>query len=177
VILAVKGVDPPRIEVHCHGGRRVVQWVVDQFLASRERKRPERRATPAADAAGSPSNLALAQLIQAPTLRTAAILLDQYHGAFDRAIRDPDQFAELASWASLGRHLVAPWKVAVAGPPNVGKSSLINALAGYQRSVVSETAGTTRDVVTVQVAFDGWPVELADTAGLRASGAAELGSG
>jgi tRNA modification GTPase len=55
----------------------------------------------------------------------------------------------------------------IAGPPNVGKSSLVNALAGYQRAVVSETAGTTRDVVTVPVAFDGWPVELADTAGLR----------
>ena len=55
----------------------------------------------------------------------------------------------------------------VAGPPNVGKSSLVNALAGYQRAVVSEVAGTTRDVVTVQLAFDGWPVELTDTAGLR----------
>ena len=39
--------------------------------------------------------------------------------------------------------------------------------AGYQRSVVSPTPGTTRDVVTTTVAFDGWPVELADTAGLR----------
>ncbi|HXD86322.1 MAG TPA: GTPase [Urbifossiella sp.] len=167
VVLAMKSVDPPRIEVHCHGGRRVVQWVVDQFLASRERQRPEEQPLRSL-------TLPARQLIQAPTLRTAAILLDQYHGAFDRAIRDPDQLAELSSWASLGRHLVEPWKVAVAGPPNVGKSSLINALAGYQRSVVSETAGTTRDVVTVQVAFDGWPVELADTAGLRASSA--LGS-
>ena len=55
----------------------------------------------------------------------------------------------------------------VAGAPNVGKSSLVNALAGFQRSVVSEIAGTTRDVVSVQLAFDGWPVELTDTAGLR----------
>jgi tRNA modification GTPase len=176
VILAVKGVDPPRIEVHCHGGRRVVQWVVEQFNdpASRERQRPEPENTPAADAASSRGELALAELIHAPTLRTAAILLDQYHGAFDRAIRDPEQLAALAAFAPLGRHLVAPWKVAVAGPPNVGKSSLINALAGFQRSVVSEIAGTTRDVVTVQTAFDGWPVELADTAGLRAGSA--LGS-
>jgi tRNA modification GTPase len=44
---------------------------------------------------------------------------------------------------------------------------LVNALAGYQRSVVSDVAGTTRDVVTTSVAFDGWPIELADTAGLR----------
>ena len=104
---------------------------------------------------------------RAPTLRTASILLDQYHGAFEQAIRDPLNLQELASFAPLGRHLVEPWKVAIAGPPNVGKSSLVNALAGYQRSVVSEFAGTTRDVVKVRVAFDGWPVELADTAGLR----------
>src|SRR5205823_6640829 len=50
---------------------------------------------------------------------------------------------------------------------NVGKSSLINALAGYQRSIVAPTPGTTRDVVRVPVALDGWPVELLDTAGLR----------
>lgn len=73
----------------------------------------------------------------------------------------------LAALAPVGRHLVEPWRVTVAGPPNVGKSSLVNALAGFQRSVVAPTAGTTRDVVTVQLAFDGWPVELADTAGLR----------
>jgi tRNA modification GTPase len=114
----------------------------------------------------------------APTLRTASILLDQFHGAFDRAVRkilakldagqaSVPELAELVRFAPVGRHLVEPWKVVIAGPPNVGKSSLVNALAGYQRSVVSEVAGTTRDVVTVPVAFDGWPVELADTAGLR----------
>jgi tRNA modification GTPase len=175
VILAVKQVGPEqRVEVHCHGGRRVVRWVVESFLASgcAEDKPPRC------------SGGALEQLARAPTLRTASILLDQYHGAFDRAVRgivakleagEPGipEPAELASFAPVGRHLVEPWKVVVAGPPNVGKSSLANALAGYQRSVVSEVAGTTRDVVTVPVAFDGWPVELADTAGLRAAAGLE----
>ncbi len=49
----------------------------------------------------------------------------------------------------------------------MGKSSLINAIAGYQRAIVHGTPGTTRDVVGVQTAMDGWPVELSDTAGLR----------
>jgi tRNA modification GTPase len=55
----------------------------------------------------------------------------------------------------------------LAGRPNVGKSSLINALVGYSRSIVYAEPGTTRDVVTAETAFDGWPVRLADTAGLR----------
>ena len=75
----------------------------------------------------------------------------------------------LLAWAPLGRHLVEPWRVVLAGPPNVGKSSLINALVGYERAIVHPTPGTTRDVVTVATAIDGWPVELTDTAGLHVS--------
>ena len=59
--------------------------------------------------------------------------------------------------------------MAIVGRPNAGKSSLMNALAGFQRSIVNATPGTTRDAVTLDVAFDGWPVRLVDTAGLRES--------
>jgi len=68
----------------------------------------------------------------------------------------------------LGLHLTKPWRVVVAGPPNAGKSSLINAMVGFRRSIVHHTPGTTRDAVTVSTAMDGWPVELCDTAGLNA---------
>ena len=77
------------------------------------------------------------------------------------------QIAILLARADLGRHLVRPWSVVLAGPVNVGKSSLINALAGYGRSIVHHAPGTTRDAVTAATAIDGWPVELCDTAGLR----------
>ncbi len=49
----------------------------------------------------------------------------------------------------------------------MGKSSLINALVGYARSIVFDQPGTTRDVVTAETAFAGWPIRFADTAGLR----------
>jgi tRNA modification GTPase len=175
VILAVTG--EATCEVQCHGGRRVVRWVVEQFVAQ--------GCVESQPTDGRPWAWELLQ--HAPTLRTASILLDQVHGAFDNAVarvlallepcvgHSPTYddalaaLAELARYAHVGRHLVEPWKVVVAGAPNVGKSSLVNAIAGYQRAVVCEVAGTTRDAVRVQVAFDGWPVELTDTAGLRAA--------
>jgi tRNA modification GTPase len=75
----------------------------------------------------------------------------------------------ILKYADLGRHLVSPWKVVVAGPPNAGKSSLVNALAGFQRSIVTPIPGTTRDAVSILLAIDGWPVELIDTAGIHPS--------
>lgn len=60
--------------------------------------------------------------------------------------------------------------VAVIGPPNAGKSSLVNALAQRNVAIVSEIPGTTRDVIEVRLDLGGYPVILADTAGLRESG-------
>ncbi len=59
--------------------------------------------------------------------------------------------------------------VAILGAPNVGKSSLLNLLARRDAAIVAHTAGTTRDVVEVQMDIDGYPATLADTAGLRES--------
>lgn len=60
--------------------------------------------------------------------------------------------------------------VAIVGPPNAGKSSLINALAGRDVAIVSETAGTTRDIIEVRLNLGGYAVLVADTAGLREAG-------
>ncbi len=69
--------------------------------------------------------------------------------------------------AVIGQHLVVPWQVAVVGEPNVGKSSLVNALVGFERAIVYDQPGTTRDELETTTAFAGWPVQIWDTAGLR----------
>ena len=66
-----------------------------------------------------------------------------------------------------GERLRDGLRVVIAGPPNAGKSSLLNALARRDVAIVSEEAGTTRDVIEVHLDLGGVPVMLIDTAGLR----------
>lgn len=169
-------------ELHCHGGLAAVAMVEKTLvkLGCRAGRWRDHLAEHRQDPIAAAAHVALAE---ARTTRTAAILLDQYQGALRRAVGQIEaaiqsgdtadaagRIEELLARADLGRHLVRPWRVVLAGRANVGKSSLINAVMGYPRAIVHPTPGTTRDVVTANTAVDGWPIELADTAGLGGGG-------
>ena len=171
--------DEEQIEVHCHGGVAAIRAIAATLISAgcREIGWREWLLRSSADPIRAAAHIALAEAI---TLRTAAILLDQLNGALTVAIHTAlaavesddwtaaaSQIRQLLEWRELGLHLTTPWQVVIAGPPNAGKSSLINALGGYERAIVSPIPGTTRDVVTLTTAIDGWPIQLSDTAGLR----------
>ena len=76
-------------------------------------------------------------------------------------------FAALGGEARVGRVLRDGYRVVIVGRPNAGKSSLLNRLSGEEAAIVTEVAGTTRDILREQINVDGLAVELIDTAGLR----------
>jgi tRNA modification GTPase len=172
------------LEIHCHGGKAAVEAICDALTAEGATQISS-TAWAHQQAADPIAADALLALTTARTERTAAILLDQFRGALRRELNSIDNalskndvaaaktvIDQLLAHADLGLHLTKPWKVVIAGRPNAGKSSLMNALLGYERSIVWRDPGTTRDVLTATTAIDGWPIELTDTAGLRDVGRA-----
>ena len=75
----------------------------------------------------------------------------------------------LLQTAEAGRILRKGFRIAIVGPPNAGKSSLLNALLGYDRAIVTEVPGTTRDFVEERIELGGVPCVVSDTAGIRES--------
>jgi tRNA modification GTPase len=122
------------------------------------------------------------RLLDAQATIEAAIDFPDEHGVSEQAEKalrerisalrselvDAANKAEMASAARRGLSVV------IAGAPNSGKSSLVNALVGREMSIVSPVAGTTRDVVSEALVIEGVPVRIADTAGLRESTADEI---
>jgi tRNA modification GTPase len=89
---------------------------------------------------------------------------EQLHSAIAAADK---AFEKLIAQARVGRVLRDGYRVVIIGKPNAGKSSLMNRLSGEDTAIVTEVAGTTRDILREQINIDGLAVELVDTAGLR----------
>lgn len=174
-------------EIHCHGGPAAVEAITArlaevglvrvlwmQYLTARAARTGMSRIV-------LESELLLPELT---TLPAALAIVAQRNGLLAEAVRRTAEYlvvgdvrnaaAELdslmAAYDTIGRRLECPPRVAILGPANVGKSSLLNRLLGRERAIVDAAPGTTRDVVTEQADLRGLPVVLADTAGLRPPG-------
>ena len=79
------------------------------------------------------------------------------------------QISDVRAQAQQGAIIREGMRVVIAGRPNAGKSSLLNALSGKESAIVTDIAGTTRDVLSEQIHIDGMPLHIIDTAGLRES--------
>ncbi len=115
------------------------------------------------------------RLIEVAALTEAAIdfsdegdvSASSFHAARVRARPLLDEIRRHLDDGHRGEILREGFRVALLGPPNAGKSSLLNALARREAAIVSAEAGTTRDVIEVRLDFDGYPVIVSDTAGIR----------
>lgn len=167
------------LEVHCHGGDAASAAVIDDLKQTGcESVSKQQWRLLHGDQWRSETE---AVICAATTVRTANLLLRVFQNQHSwlaglsaqiktRQIREAISSIEQSLvWADFGLRLTEPRSLVFCGQPNVGKSSLVNAVAGFQRAIVNAQAGTTRDVLSQSTAIDGWPVDLKDTAGLRAS--------
>lgn len=173
------------IEIHCHGGSAAMRLILADLQSEGVRVTDAEQWS--IQLGRHPERVAMEfVLAQTNTECTAKIALDQCNGvlaqwargaiellsAFDgmtkhQSIRD--EIADILRFKKLGEHLIEPWHVVIAGPPNVGKSSLLNRLLGYERVISHNQPGTTRDVISATTAIAGLPIRFSDTAGVRST--------
>ena len=165
------------VELQAHGSPVVLQLLVARCCELGARMA---RAGEFSERAFLNDRLDLAQAEAIADLIAAAdVLVGDFDGALDtlggadlRQRLDAALAAldALIIQAERGRRLRDGLHAVIVGPPNAGKSSLLNALAGSDRAIVTEIAGTTRDLLVETIRLDGVELTLVDTAGLRAGG-------
>lgn len=170
-----------RLEVHCHGGLAAAAAIITSLVGRGAREIGWREWLVNVEHDAGPVGVeAREALPHAGGPKAARILCRQLAGALDAEVTrisglvaagetDAARAAveRLLHAARVGLRLTRPWRVVVAGNVNAGKSSLVNALVGHARTLVSPLPGTTRDLVETRIVLDGWEVDLIDTAGLR----------
>lgn len=170
-------------EIHCHGGPAATKRILEDinFLGATIIEAADWSLS---DQTPRPIHEAREVLSRCVTAKTAAIAMDQVRGALvvwaTAALQSIDEnraelelirgdAVQMCRFAALSTRLAEPFRVVLVGTPNVGKSSLVNAIVGYDRSITLDVAGTTRDVLHADTVIDGWPIRISDTAGIHDS--------
>ncbi len=173
-------------EINCHGGAVAVTSVVECLCENGAELTSWQQVVSGEQVKHDPLSpdsirkAALAKLPDAETRPAALMLLAQLNGALNREMKsvqgllDSNKITEaearvavLLDTASEAIAMLKPAKVMLLGPPNAGKSTLLNTLLRQERVIVHPTPGTTRDVVKDRVAVKGVPFDLMDTAGVH----------
>ena len=167
------------VEIHCHGGPVAAKRILAD-LTCRGAVYFDSHSIQSENETKRWTEEAKIDLELASTELTTAILLNQSRGALEDAFKElvsescagndavaSELSSVLLARAKYGIRLLSGWRVAIVGPPNAGKSSLLNRILGYSRALVHSEAGTTRDLLVERTAILGWPITILDTAGLR----------
>jgi tRNA modification GTPase len=177
------------VEVNCHGGIRAVKKTLECIVFTGAKEAHWKELTNRSFINGKIDLIqkeALLEIPQAKTRLGVKVLLDQYNGALSSFINNlineiehgnnninqslsyiHDPLRKILETAVFGCAIASPQKLIITGKPNVGKSTLINALLREDRSIVHSEPGTTRDAVDSMFSIDGIPFTIVDTAGIR----------
>lgn len=165
-------------EIQCHGGSVAVDRILQDLQAAGAR--PDNAAADTQDAVdGASCSLeehsaaVIRRALQlCRTRQAAAQILQQADGRQVQLLRqlaagDAGAQAQSKLWLPYTRSLLQGFQVLLTGEPNAGKSSLLNALCGRQRAIVSPVPGTTRDLLDAETVVNGWVMHFRDSAGIR----------
>lgn len=175
------------VEVNCHGGIQAVKKTLECILFAGAQEAHWEELTERSYMNGKIDLIqqeAYREIPQAKTKLSAKVLIDQYNGALSSFIKDiikkteyenikqqlpliQRKLSDILETVPFGCAITSPRRLVIAGRPNVGKSTLINALLKEERSIVHEEPGTTRDAIDVLVSVYGIPFTIVDTAGMR----------
>ncbi len=176
------------VEVNCHGGIQAVKKTLECIVHAGAKEVHWEELTRRSLVNNKIDLIQKEALIEIPEAKTklgVKVLLDQYNGALSSFINKlikkiensdniknqfnyiHDKLREISETAVFGCAITSPQRLIITGKPNVGKSTLINALLREDRSIVHIEPGTTRDAVDDMISINGIPLVIVDTAGIR----------